>query len=420
MPELNWAGNVVYAADRVQRPASVEELAEIVAAAPRIRVLGSRHSFNTIADCEALVSLRGLPTDLAIDRGVGTASCAAGVTYGELAPALAAEGLALANLGSLPHISIGGSVATATHGSGDRLGNLATSVAGLELVTSNGRLLAARRGDPDFDGMVVGLGALGAVTRLTLDVEPIYEVSQVVYEGLSWEVLEASFDELTAAGDSVSVFTRWAEVAGQLWVKRRVEEGQEPAPSELFGACAATAQLHPIRGGDPAACTGQLGRPGPWYDRLPHFRLQFEPSAGEELQSEYLLARTDAGAAIATLRRLAPRIRPLLHIGEIRTVAADGLWMSPQYRRDSVAIHFTWLREQRRVEELAAEIDAALAPFSPRPHWGKLFLARADTLAGRYERLADFARLREQLDPRGAFCNDWLAQRVLGTASESP
>ncbi|MGD0385507.1 MAG: D-arabinono-1,4-lactone oxidase [Solirubrobacteraceae bacterium] len=420
MPEVNWAGNVVYAADRVQCPASVEELAEIVAAAPRIRVLGSRHSFNTIADCEALVSLRGLPTDLAIDRGAGTASCAAGVTYGELAPALAAEGLALANLGSLPHISIGGSIATATHGSGDRLGNLATSVAGLELVTSNGRLLAARRGDPDFDGIVVGLGALGAVTRLTLDVEPFYEVSQVVYEGLSWEVLEASFDELTAAGDSVSVFTRWEDVAGQLWVKRRVEEGQEPAPSELFGARAATAQLHPIRGGDPAACTGQLGLPGPWYDRLPHFRLQFEPSAGEELQSEYLLARTDASAAIATLRRLAPRIRPLLHIGEIRTVAADGLWLSPQYGRDTVAIHFTWLRDQRRVEELATEIDAALAPFAPRPHWGKLFLARADTLAGRYERLADFARLREQLDPRGAFCNDWLAQRVLGTASESP
>jgi xylitol oxidase len=417
--EVNWAGNVVYTAERVHKPTSVAELRELVATAPRIRVLGSRHSFNAIADSCQLVSLSGLRSQVEVDRQAGTVTCAAGITYGELARSLRAEGLALANLGSLPHISVAGSVATATHGSGDRAGNLATAVAGLELVTSAGELIKARRGDADFEGFVVGLGALGAVTRVTLDVEPAYDVSQVVYEGLSWQALDAHFDELTAAGDSVSVFTRWDEVAGQLWVKRRVN-GKLAAPRELFGARAAATQRHPIPGGDPGACTPQLGVPGPWYDRLPHFRLEFTPSAGEEIQSEYLLPRTDARAAIEALRRLAPQIRPLLHIGEIRTVAADGLWMSPQYGRDTVGIHFTWFRQQRRVESLLGDIEAALAPFAPRPHWGKLFLAQADIIAARYERCADFVALQARLDPRGAFRNDWLEQRVLGGAAGSP
>ena len=414
MAELNWAGNVVFSAERLHRPASVEELSALVAAAPRIRVLGSRHSFNAIADSEQLVSLRGLPAAVEIDSKRGTVSCPAALTYGELATALDAAGVALANLGSLPHISVAGSIATATHGSGDRNGNLATAVAGLELVTSAGETLAVSRGDADFDGMVVALGALGAVTRVTLDVEPAYSIAQRVYEDLTWNSLEEHFDALTACGYSVSVFTRWEEtIAGQLWVKRRA--GETPLEPELFGARAAPAQRHPIPGGDPAACTPQLGVFGPWDERLAHFRLQFTPSAGEELQSEYLLPRAHALGAIEALRALAPRIRPLLHIGEIRTVAADGLWMSPQYRRDTVALHFTWQRRQAPVEELLVDVEAALEPFEPRPHWGKLFLAGADSIAPRYERCADFAALAERLDPRGAFRNDWLERRVLGT-----
>ncbi len=417
--EVNWAGNVVFTAERVHAPTSVDELRDLVASAPRIRVLGSRHSFSTISDSEQLVSLRRLPAQLEVDRVAGTVSCPAGITYGELARSLRAQRLALANLASLTPISVGGSVATATHGSGDRSGNLATAVAGLQLVTSSGELIDVRRGDADFEGVVVGLGALGALTRVTLEVESAYDVSQVVYEGLSWQALDAHFDELTAAGDSVSVFTRWGEVAGQLWVKRRVHGQPTAAPEELFGARCATTQVHPIPGGDPAACTAQLDSAGPWYDRLPHFRLEFMPSAGEELQSEYFIPRAHARAAIVAVHRLAPRIRPLLHIGEIRTVAADGLWMSPQYDRDTVAIHFTWFREQRRVESLLSEIEAALAPFGARPHWGKLFLARAEGIAPLYERGADFARLCARLDPRGAFRNAWLQERVLGDQTRS-
>jgi len=414
VPEVNWAGNLVYGAAHVHRPASIEQLSELIAAAPRIRVLGSRHSFNAIADSAQLVSLRELPSELHVDRDAGTVSCPAALTYGELAPLLVAEGLALANLGSLPHISVAGSVATGTHGSGDANGNLATAVAGVELISSSGELIEYRRGDAEFDGVVVGLGALGAVTRVTLDVQPAYDVSQVVYEGLSWETLGERFDELTACGYSVSVFTRWGDDAGQLWVKQRVEDTSQAPPDELFGARAAARQVHPIPGGDPDACTGQLGRAGAWCDRLAHFRLEFTPSAGEELQSEYLLPRMHAVDAIDALRSLAPRIRPLLHIGEIRTVAADRLWMSPQYGRSTVGIHFTWRREQDRVESLLNEIEALLAPWSPRPHWGKLFMARADTVAPRYERCADFVALCARLDPRGAFRNDWFKQRVLG------
>jgi xylitol oxidase len=414
MAERNWAGPVTYGAREIQRPRSVGELQALIAGSERIGVLGSRHSFSEIADSPVLVSLRELEPAIEIDPGAATVSCSGALTYGELAPVLQTNGLALANLGSLPHISIAGAIATATHGSGNLRGNLASSVAALELAGSSGELVRLRRGDPDFDGAVVSLGALGALTRITLDVEPTYDMSQVVYEELPWQALEERFDELSSAGDSVSVFTRWGDRAGQLWVKRRHHAGLPPAPPELLGARAARAQLHPIAGADPRACTPQLGAVGPWHERLPHFRLDFIPSAGDELQSEYLLGRADAAAAIAALRELAPAIRPLLHVSEIRTIAADSLWLSPQYHRDSVALHFTWKREQDAVERLLPLIEAALEPFAPRPHWGKLFAAGPQAIAPRYERLSDFRDLLGRLDPRGAFANAWLQRRVLG------
>jgi xylitol oxidase len=413
MAERNWAGNLTYSARRLHRPTSIPQLQEVIASSERIRVLGSRHSFNAIADGDELVSLAALPAELQIDGAAATATAGAGVTYGELAPALHAGGVALANLGSLPHISLGGAITTATHGSGNRLGNLATSVAGLELVTSSGELLQLRRGDADFDGAVVGLGALGALTRVTLDIEPAYEVSQRVYEQLPWRAIDEHFDELSTAGYSVSVFTLWGEQAGAVWVKQRAGT-QATAVDELFGARAATGPRHPIAGADPHASTPQLGVPGPWHERLPHFRLDFTPSAGAELQSEYLLDRTDARAAIEALRALAARIRPLLHVSEIRTVAADGLWMSPEYGRDSVAIHFTWKPDQDAVERLLVSVEDALEPFAPRPHWGKLFVTTPAEIAARYARLRDFADLLGRVDPRGAFRNDWLTSRVLG------
>jgi xylitol oxidase len=380
-----------------------------------LRVLGSRHSFNDIADADELLVLDDLPGEVAVDRAAATVSVPAAMRYGELAGRLRADGLALANLASLPHISVGGAVATATHGSGDANGNLATAGAGLELVCGTGELLTAARGDPDFDGLVVGLGALGAVTRLTLDVEPDYQVRQRTFEGLAWDTLFEHLDEVTSAGYSVSLFTRWGEVVDQVWVKTRVGEAPEEVRGELFGAVAATQDRHPILGLDPVNCTRQLGVPGPWPDRLPHFRMGFTPSSGEELQSEYHLPREHAVAALGALRELAGAIRPVLQVTELRTVAADRLWMSPQQGRDTLSVHFTWHQDWPAVRRALVEVEAALAPFGARPHWGKLFLAGAADLAPRYERLGDFTALAGRLDPRGVFVNDWLRRHVLGS-----
>jgi xylitol oxidase len=415
-PGKNWAGNYTYRAERLHRPATIEQVQKIVAGAPAVRVLGSRHSFNDIADSAELMTLEDFPVEVAVDGAANTVSLSAATKYGELVEALSAEGLALHNLASLPHISVAGAVATATHGSGDANGNLATAVAALELVTSEGELVKAERGDPDFDGLVVGLGALGAVTRIILDVEPAYEVRQRVFESLSWEALFEHFDEITSRGYSVSVFTRWGKAAGHVWVKSRVTDEPEQVEGDLFGAVPATVDRHPILELDAANCTPQLGRPGRWSDRLPHFRMGFTPSSGDELQAEYLLTRRYAVEAIEAVRALADGIRPILQVSEIRTVAADRLWMSTAYGEDSVGIHFTWKPEPDAVENMLVRLEAALTPFRARPHWGKLFSADAAEIAPLYERMPDFVRLAERLDPRGAFRNPWLRARVLGEA----
>jgi xylitol oxidase len=414
MPLTNWAGSHTYRASVIHAPATREQVREIVAAAAQIRVLGSRHSFTDIADSAELVTLEHLPPDVVIDRAAMTVTCGGGVRYGELALELAREGLALANLASLPHIAVAGAVSTATHGSGDRNGNLATSVAALEIVTSDGDVMTAARADPDFDGLVVGLGAVGALTRVTLDVEPDYRVRQRVFEGLEWRDLFEHFDAITSSGYSVSVFTRWGETVDEVWVKNRVHEQPEETAEELFSAAAATQDRHPILGLDPVNCTPQLGVAGPWAERLPHFRMGFTPSSGAELQSEYIVHRGDAVAAIEAVLVVAAALRPVIQVSEIRTVAADALWMSPQYGRDTVALHFTWRPEPAAVRRALAEVERVLAPFEARPHWGKLFLAGADEIRPLYERHGDFVALLDRVDPRGAFRNDWLRAHVLG------
>jgi xylitol oxidase len=418
MKETNWAGNHTYQAAALHRPTTLDQVRELVAGAGRLRVLGSRHSFSDIADSAELLSLDGLPADVVVDHAAGTVSLAGGLRYGDLAEVLKAEGVALANLASLPHISVAGAVATATHGSGDANGNLATAVAGLELVTASGEVLTASRGDPDFDGLVVGLGALGAVTRVTLDVEPAYQVRQRTFQDLPWISLFERFDEITSAGYSVSLFTRWTATVDQVWVKSRVTEQPEEVRGDLLGAVPATADRHPILGIDPVNCTPQLGVPGPWSDRLPHFRMGFTPSSGEELQSEYHVPRRHAVPALQALLALGDRIRPVLQVSELRTVAADRLWMSPQHGQDTMAVHFTWLPDLAAVEPVLAAVETALDPFEARPHWGKLFLADAPAMARRYPRLPDFASLAGRLDPRGVFINAWLRRHVLGPAGD--
>ncbi|MFI6510244.1 FAD-binding protein [Streptosporangium sp. NPDC050855] len=410
----NWAGNITYGAARFHRPATVERLQELVASSDAIRALGTRHSFNEIADRPGgdLVSLEDLPGTPELDPARGTVTVGAGVRYGELSRWLHGEGYALHNLGSLPHISVAGACATATHGSGDANGNLATAVSGLELVTADGEItvLDRRRDGDRFAGAVVGLGALGVVTRVVLDVVPAFEVRQYVYENLPWASLEEHFEEITSAAYSVSMFTGWNDrVIDQVWVKRR-DGGTgswEPSPRWL-GAVAAPADRHPLPDMSAVNCTAQMGVPGPWYDRLPHFRLGFTPSSGEELQSEYLLPRRYALAALRALDGIRETVAPVLQISEIRTVAADDLWLSPSYGRDVVAVHFTWKQDWPAVRRVLAVVEEALEPFEARPHWGKLFLTPPGRLASLYERLPDFRKLAADLDPAGKFRNPFL------------
>lgn len=414
--ESNWSGNYTYGATTVHRPRDLDELAALVAAAGSLQVLGTRHTFTAIGDAAALIALDELEgaSEIAVDPAAMTVAVGPQVTYAALAEALNQRGLALANMASLPHISVAGAVATATHGSGDGQGNLAISVVGLRLMTAAGEVIDLAPGDDRFAGAVVHLGKLGVVTRVTLAAQPYYELRQQVYEGLGWDRLFAHFDEITAAGRSVSVFHRFGDRPREIWVKYE-DPGAAPGArsrAELLGSPAAREPHNPVPGADPANCTPQLGALGPWSERLPHFRSGFTPSFGREIQSEFFVARADAAAAIAALRPLAPRIRPLLMVAELRTIAADSLWLSPQYERDSVALHFTWHRRQREVEAVLAAIEQALAPLAARPHWGKLFLARAAPLAALYPRLGDFRALREELDPRGVFANRWLRRTL--------
>ncbi|WJL96572.1 FAD-binding protein [Microbacterium sp. ET2] len=412
----NWAGNLTYRAARIAEPTDEAELSAILDRArsdgTTVRVLGSRHSFNDIADTDGvIISLAALATagqvSVAPDRK--TVRIPAGIRYGDLVPVLEREGLALANLASLPHISVAGAVQTGTHGSGDSVGALGTQVAAVELLTAAGERITLTRGEDGFDGAVVGLGALGIVTHLRLDVEPHFAVAQTVFEGVRWDDALSRLDDLTGAGDSVSLFTRWTnpDVIDQVWVKARTASSADDLSG--FGARAADGPRHPIPGIDPTPCTAQEGVPGPWYDRLPHFRLAFTPSAGEELQSEYLVARADAVAAIQAVRGLADRISPLLLTCEVRTMAADDLWLSPAYGRPTLGIHFTWQRDEAAVRALLPALEAAL-PASARPHWGKVFTMPGDEVRRRYPRFDDFAALRTRLDPDRRFVGDYLAR----------
>jgi alditol oxidase len=427
MTEHNWAGNLRYSTTRVAHPTTIGQVQELLTTERSVRALGSRHCFNDVADTDGVLlsldrfdPLQGAG-DLEITTsadGTSTVTVSGGTRYGTLATALHARGYAIHNLASLPHISVAGAIATGTHGSGDRNQGLAGAVMGIELVTATGDVLVLGREHPTnafpFDAALVNLGALGVVTRVTLRVEPTFEVRQDVYEGIGWDVLADHLDEVTASAYSVSLFTRWGdEGIHQAWLKSRVDATTlPPAGTDLYGARPATEPRHPLPGISAVSCTEQLGVPGPWHERLPHFRMEFTPSNGDELQSEYLVPREHGAAAVAAVRSLREHVVPLLQVNEIRTMAADGQWLSPSGDHDALGLHFTWLPDQPAVEALLPRLEEALAPFDARPHWGKLFTTPTDRLAELYPRLTDFRDLTERLDPHGVLRNPYL-DRVL-------
>lgn len=418
----NWAGNYTYRAARLHFPETVEQVQELVSGASKLKALGSRHSFNHVADSPGdLISLDRLERVFVLDRERNTVTIDAGARYGRFCEELHREGYALRNMASLPHISVAGACATATHGSGDRNGNLATAVAAMELVTADGTVVVLSRdergaGGEQFRGAVVGLGGLGVVTKLTLDVVPAFDMRQDVYEDLPFAQLEAHFDEITSSAYSVSLLLNWRDArVNQVWLKRPVTDGATfELPSEFFGAAPAPTHRHPIPGFSAEPCTEQMGIRGAWYARLPHFKMGFTPSSGEELQTEYLLPRRHGMAAFRAIYSLREHVVPLLQISEVRTVAADDLWLSPCYGQDCVAIHFTWEKDWEAVSRVLPLVEEQLAPLDARPHWGKLFATSPERVQSLYPKLPDFQRLLRTYDPQGKFRNAFLDVYIFG------
>jgi xylitol oxidase len=414
---VNWAGNYRYSTDRLHRAASLPDVQDFVRRHDQLKVLGTRHCFNGIADSTVdLLSLRGMVEVVALDAAARTVTVQAGMSYGQLCPSLHEHGFALHNLASLPHISIAGACATATHGSGVHNGNLATAVSALEIVTADGGLLTLSRekDDSTFQGSVVNLGAIGVVTTVTLAIQPTFAVRQDVYLDMPMAQVTQHFEDIAAAGYSVSLFTDWQKGrVNEVWVKRRVDSGAAvTAGGEFYGARAATENVHPIVELSPENCTEQMGVPGPWFERLPHFRMGFTPSSGKELQSEYFVPRRQAVEAILAVERLREHVSPHLMISELRTIDADDLWMSPCYKQPSLAIHFTWKQDWESVQRVLPMIERELAPFGVRPHWGKLFTLPAADLQRRYERCDDFKQLVARIDPKQKFRNKFLTAHL--------
>ncbi len=418
-PLTNWAGNYRYSVDRLHRARSVQQVQQFVKTHRQLKVLGTRHCFNGIADStHNLLSVREMDQVVGLDAAPKTVTVEAGMSYGQLCPYLHEKGFALHNLASLPHISIAGACATATHGSGVGNGNLATAVSGLEFVTADGEILrlSRQKDGSTFQGSVVNLGALGVVTKVTLDVEPTFEMRQDVYLNLPMAQIREHFDDIVAAGYSVSLFTNWQQGrVNEVWIKRRIEKGVRlSADPEFYGATLATKNVHPIVELSSENCTEQMGVPGPWYERLPHFRMGFTPSSGKELQSEFFVPRRNAVEAILAVERLRDEVSPHLMISEVRTIDADTLWMSTCYGRPSVAIHFTWKQDWESVRKVLPMIERELEPFGVRPHWGKLFSITPTQLQARYEKWSEFKELAARYDPTGKFRNEFLAKNLYG------
>ena len=420
----NWAGNLTYGTAVLHQATAGDEARSWISKQMNFKVLGTRHCFNDIADSrDAFLSLAALNKVVALNGEASTVTIEAGMRYGELAVFLNDHGYALHNLASLPHISVAGGVATATHGSGVHNANLSSAVVGMEFVTAAGETvrLTRHRDAVEFPGAVVHLGGIGVVTRLDLKVEPAYDVRQYVYEHLPMEALQQHFDAIMSSGYSVSLFTDWCNrTINEVWIKSRVGgvdgfAAQVPAPAEFYGARAARENLHPIRDIAAENCTPQLGTPGPWHERLPHFRMGFTPSSGRELQSEYFVPRRYSYEALMAVGKLHELISPHLLISEIRSIAADDLWMSPCGHQDCTAIHFTWGPEWEAVRQLLPQIEAALAPFGARPHWGKLFFMEHARLKALYPRMGEFQELLRHYDPAGKFRNGWMNRVIFGS-----
>jgi len=403
----NWSGNVEFVPERLAHPKSVSEIAEIVSVSTKVRAVGSAHSFNRIADShDTLIAFDEFPHDISIDSVSRTVRVSAGVRYGELAIALHAAGFALPNMGSLPHITVVGATSTGTHGSGVANQNLSAAISRIELINADGEDVTIA--GVDLSAARVGLGALGIIHHVTLNIIPAFELTQAVYVDLPFQDFLANFHDVMAGAYSVSAFTTWGDsVIDQLWVKA-LPSAENVVPDTYFGAKIATTKMHPLAGADTQSATEQMGSRGPWHERLPHFKLDFTPSFGEELQSEFFIDITDAKPALEYLYGMRELIQPYLLVSELRTIARDENWLSPSYQRDSLAIHFTWKPDVVGVRALLPTIEAGLNPYNARPHWGKLFTDAHFDFQALYPQFSAWKVFRDKYDTTRKFTNAQL------------
>ena len=401
----NWSKNVDFNDKSYLQPTSLAELQELIRTNPKVRARGTAHCFNEIANTSSVaLNLARMPKTIDVDPVKKSVCVAAGLTYGELAPLLHAQGWALSNMASLPHISIAGSISTGTHGSGIKNQNLANQVLSFDMVTAESEVRHIDRANPAFNALVIGLGLGGVVYQYELRVEESFQIRQVVYPEIPLDILQRNFDSIMGSAYSVSYFTDWSSSqVGNLWCKFR--DG-EVIPESIGGCAQANKKFHPIPSVDPVACTEQLGATGDWHERLSHFKLDFTPSVGEEIQTEFFVDRKDAAAAIEAVSQLGAEITPLLWITELRTIAADNLWLSGAFERDTLAIHFTWKKDDA-IYPVIEKVEAALRPFNYRPHWGKVFTADAQFLKSVYPKINEFKALVEALDPTSKFENSF-------------
>ncbi len=414
MANTNWAGNIEYFPTDFHQPSSTEEVQDLVSRATSVKVIGTRHSFNHIGSpTEVFISSRNLSRVVSIDRIEGSVWVQAGITYGELSLVLDSEGLALKNMASLPHISVGGAIATATHGSGFQNQCLSSQALALKFVLADGSLLEVdKHADPElFQACVVHLGAIGALVEVKLALVPRFEIAQSVFLNVKFESAVNQLMEILSLGYSVSLFTQWkGDCLDQIWVKRLPSE---PSPDRFLngiGASKAQQKVHPILDVDPVNCTDQLDIPGPSFDRLPHFKFDFTPSHGEELQSEYLIPQPYAQDALRALHAHQSAFDKHLLISEIRTIAADSALMSPFCAVDAMGIHFTWKKDWHSVKAILPLVESVLSQYQPKPHWGKLWAMKPKQVAQSYPGLSEFKKTIQKYDPNKKFQNPFLKE----------
>uniref|UniRef100_A0A915D0Y3 FAD-binding PCMH-type domain-containing protein n=1 Tax=Ditylenchus dipsaci TaxID=166011 RepID=A0A915D0Y3_9BILA len=420
-PLLNWGGNFNFSTQDIKYPTTTAGVQQLVKECKgKIRPVGTRHSFSEIANTnDTLICLVHMNLILSVDPSVPSVTVQAGITYTDLIPFLQSIGLAIPMMASLGEISIAGAINTAVHGSGAGIGNLATQVLGLQMVLADGSVVQYSKGqnDTELAAATVGLGALGIVTQVTLQAQPTYNLAINVFENMDMSVLDTQLYNITHSGYAINMWSTFGTpgVLDQVWITTKVDSNGVNAygnVSQLYGAPAATAQSSPIAALPPTYVVPQMGIVGPYYERLTDYDLGLSGQEGQQTQSEYYVDFDDFVPALKALQTLSAEINAVVYVALFRITEKDELWMSPQYKKTTMAIHFSWQPKLDQVMALLPKIEAALAPFNPIPHWGKLYTLKPEQYLPLLPKYPEWREQVELHDPTHKFRNKWLEENI--------